>query len=316
MKTRSMMPTVFALTLAVGAMPVLLSSVARAEVRRDDFRLQADLIEAAMQGQTWQVRALLDKGANVETRDRQSGWTPLMWAARGGHVGTVRFLLARGANVNRRSVGDARTYMTLAEGRTSTTIEPAAGQSSVANSGFSSANNGITPLILAAAGGYNLAARELLNKGADVNARTSSGETALMAAAFNGYLPLVQTLLSHGANVTARDAHNNMALSSAVLQGHTTVVRELLKHGAPANERYMNQTPLVTVAKYFNHTEIANLLTRHSVRQAARSNAAKTGARRVRSANAARTNATPHDNGSANRPGAPAASGPNVIILN
>jgi len=302
------MPALFALTIVLGAAPALMPGIVHAEVRRDDFRLDADLIEAATQGQTWQVRALLDKGAKLETRDRQNGWTPLMWAARGGHVGTVRLLLARGATVNRRSVGDARTYMMLAEGRSSNpTTDAASGRSAMVISGFSSANNGITPLILAAVGGYNLAAKELLSKGADVNARTSSGETALMAAAFNGYLPLVQTLLARGAGVTARDAYNNTALSSAVLQGHTPVVRELLKHGAPANERYMNQTPLVTVAKYFDYTEIANLLSRSGARQVVKNVAAKSKPKRALPANPPR--AVIHR-------GAPAASGPNVIILN
>src|SRR5688500_9246136 len=98
---------------------------ARAAVQRDDFRLQTDLIEAATQGQTSQVRTLLGKGANLETRDRQMTWTPLMWAARGGHVGTVRFLLARGARVNARSVGDSRNYMFIAQGRVKQTTTDA-----------------------------------------------------------------------------------------------------------------------------------------------------------------------------------------------
>ena len=308
MKTRPIMPALFAWTAMLGAVSALMPSIARAEVQRDDFRIEADLIQAATQGQTWQVRALLDKGAKLETRDRQNGWTPLMWAARGGHVGTARLLLARGANVNRRSVGDARTYMVLAEGPARVIEQDVTARTTWSRIGrFGSANNGITPLILASAGGYNLAAKELLSKGADVNARTSSGETALMAAAFNGYLPLVQTLLARGAGVAARDAYNNTALSSAVLQGHTPVVRELLKYGAPANERYMNQTPLSTVAKYFNYSEIATLLNRSSARQTVKTIAAKPKPKRAMPANALR---------STNRRGAPAASGPNVIILN
>ena len=320
MKTRYLMPALILGTMMLAAAPILspvLTPTAHAEVRRTDFRLDADLLAAATQGQTWQVRSLLDKGARIETRDGQNGWTPLMWAARGGHVGTVRLLLARGAKVNQRSIGSTRTYMTLVAGRTrdlgtntrtstdATNLNTTTTTQYLAMSSFGTANNGITPLMLASVGGFNLAAKELLNKGADVNAQTSSGETALMAAAFNGYLPLVRTLLSRGARPTVRDGQGGTALSYAVLEGHTPVVRELLQRGVPANELYMKQTPLIAVAKYFNYTEIANLLRRHGANSAKKATTAK-----------AKNSTTANANRASNRAGAPDASGPNVIILN
>ena len=66
-------------------------------------------------------------------------------------------------------------------------------------------SGGVSPLLLASAGGYNLTVRELLAHGADPNCRNPDGDTALMYAAFKGYLPSVQALLARGARVNDQD---------------------------------------------------------------------------------------------------------------
>jgi hypothetical protein len=60
-----------------------------------------DLWNAARKGQTDQVRALLEKGAAVESRDRD-GRTALMLAAEHGHPDTVSLLLSKGAKTDAR----------------------------------------------------------------------------------------------------------------------------------------------------------------------------------------------------------------------
>ena len=96
---------------------VALSGVTKAAPNRTDFKLDFDLIQAASQGETWKVRDALKKGANINARDGQYGWTPLMWAAREGRVGTVRLLLERGAPVNARSVSKSRAPIVLITGK-------------------------------------------------------------------------------------------------------------------------------------------------------------------------------------------------------
>ena len=54
---------------------------------------------AAKYGKVDRVRALLERGADVNAKD-EDDQTPLHWAAQSGHVDCVRALLERGADVN------------------------------------------------------------------------------------------------------------------------------------------------------------------------------------------------------------------------
>ena len=297
-----------------------IASATRADVRREDFRIDADLAQAAQRGDSARVRTLLNKGAKVDARDPQTTWTPLMWAARGGHVATIRVLIGRGAQVNARSLGDARAYFPLAQStRTQPTpqAEPVAqGQASAQvlaaePSYFRTSNRSVTPLLLASAGGWNLAATELLKRGAQVNARTSSGETPLEAAAFRGYLPLVETLLRRGADANARNGRGETPLIAAIKEGHSPVVKRLLAAGADPGAQTSNGYSALVLAKYFGFKDIERLLKRA---QAARP---KTSAKVLSVKRAPSTSgAKIPPPASARRPGAPAAKGTDVLVLN
>ena len=45
------------------------------------------------------MELLLEKGADVESRSRLDGQTPLSWAAEKGHEAVVKLLLEKGADV-------------------------------------------------------------------------------------------------------------------------------------------------------------------------------------------------------------------------
>ncbi len=60
--------------------------------------LNSDLYDAALLGKTAKVKALLNKGADVNAQDK--GVTTLMVAAFGGHTEIVKLLLDKGADVN------------------------------------------------------------------------------------------------------------------------------------------------------------------------------------------------------------------------
>ena len=62
---------------------------------------------------------------------------------------------------------------------------------------------GLTPLMWAAASGNTEVVRQLLDSGAVVDRRASDGSTALMLASANGFTEIVRALVLEGANVTA-----------------------------------------------------------------------------------------------------------------
>jgi ankyrin repeat protein len=73
---------------------------------------------------------------------------------------------------------------------------------------------GSTPLIVAAAYGQAEAARLLIEKGADVNAKNNDGSTALHTAAFFCHTEIVKLLLEKGADVNAQNLRSETPLDA------------------------------------------------------------------------------------------------------
>jgi ankyrin repeat protein len=152
-----------------------------------------ELIRASGQGDIATVRALLEKGAYVNAKDKESGWTPLMAAALSGSVDVVKLLVLKNADVNAK---DKFSW---------------------------------TPLMIASRSGHVDIVRILLDAGADVNAKTNAGYTALMAAAKQGHPDIVKRLLARGADAQARDELGWRAITLAERNGHEDIV-EMLKN--------------------------------------------------------------------------------------
>lgn len=89
-----------------------------------------------------------------------------------------------------------------------------------------------TPLHAAAAGGAVALIELLLKRGAAVNATQEGGWTALHAAAQSGNRAIVEALLAHGADVNLRAANNQLPLDLALLKGHQEIVELLEQLGA------------------------------------------------------------------------------------
>lgn len=115
-----------------------------------DSRHRTPLSYASQNGHQDTVRLLLDKNAQVDTRDRDFGQTPLSRATENGHESIVRLLLDKNAQVD------------LAD------------------------NDGQTPLSWAAVNGHESTVRLLLDKNAQVDAKDTEGRTALRLAAIFG----------------------------------------------------------------------------------------------------------------------------------
>ena len=137
------------------------------------------ILTAAEAGDTAQVEALLNKGANIEAKNG-TGMTPLMRAAEFGRIETVKVLLARGANIS------------------------------------ASDDSGCTALRVAASPeGHAETVAFLLKSGAKPNVTDNEGRTALLWASAYGNAETVQTLIAHGADVNLRDRSGKTALLMA-----------------------------------------------------------------------------------------------------
>jgi ankyrin repeat protein len=120
------------------------------------------LIFAAQKREVAMATALIDMGADLETRDRY-GWTPLLHAARKGWTKMVKLLLEKKAAVD--------------------TPDP----------------EGMTALMLAAEKGRRKVVKLLIAAGANPHLLSASGQTALFYAEVKKRLTTVDLLLSVGA---------------------------------------------------------------------------------------------------------------------
>lgn len=75
------------------------------------------------------------------------------------------------------------------------------------------------------------AARRLVARGADVNAKDETMQSAFLIATSEGYLRLLRLTLRHGAKVDDKDSWNGTGLIRAAERGHYGVVGELLRAG-------------------------------------------------------------------------------------
>ncbi|HUE70046.1 MAG TPA: ankyrin repeat domain-containing protein [Pirellulaceae bacterium] len=95
--------------------------------------------------------------------------------------------------------------------------------------------HGGTPLFWAAFHGHEKIAGQLLDQGAQVNARGIESATPLYEAAYRGHAGTVKLLLKYEANIEARNKSGHTPLYAAVSRQHEDVVRILLEAGANSN---------------------------------------------------------------------------------
>lgn len=154
--------------------------------------------EASATGRTERVRELVSADPELAGAYAADGFYPLGLAIFFGHELTARALIELGADVNQV----ARNPMMVA------------------------------PLHAAAAAKQTDMACDLLELGADPNARQQAGFTALHEAARQGNFTLVDRLLAHGADVEAMADDGRKPLTFAQESGVSEVAELLESYGA------------------------------------------------------------------------------------
>ena len=118
-------------------------------------------------------------------------------------------------------------------------------------------------LVNAAAVNDAAAVRQLIDKGADVNAGRADGATALLWAAHWDDLDAVNALLAAGANVNAADDHGVTALERAAENASLRMVERLLAANADVNaSQASGLTPLMTASRT-GSVEVVRTLVAH-----------------------------------------------------
>lgn len=193
------------------------------------------------------VQSALRDGAKINTHitgGTYAGCSALIYAICLGHFEVAQFLIEQGADIH------------FARSDLHGNFIPGRGQTAL----WWAANQGCLPLV-----------KELLKRGADINAPDHYGGTPLTTAASSGHLEVVRYLVEQGADLHAKlttdfgdgipDGRN--ALHLAVNKGHVAVAEYLLAAGCDPNEVCgRGFTPLM-VAAMNNLYEMADMLLAH-----------------------------------------------------
>ena len=167
---------------------------------------------ACINGSSSMVRGLLQAGADPNTT-RQTGESAIMTASRTGNLEAVKTLLAYEPDLNRQ------------ENR-----------------------RGQTALMWAIEQGHPQVAKLLIERGADVNARSKRGFTPLLFAAQQNDLDSVEALLAAGAKLDGLTPEWGSALVAAAARGHEDLAIFLLEKGADPNAADSDQIAVLHYA--------------------------------------------------------------------
>lgn len=117
---------------------------------------------------------------------------------------------------------------------------------------------------------------ELLDKGADISARSVDRWTALHRATWNGHAEVARLLLERGAEANAQDTNGETILQQAAWRGYDTIVTLLLEAHVDANAEPRNGETALHWAASNEHNDIITLLVEHGAHISARDNSNET----------------------------------------
>ena len=238
------------------------------------------------------AKMLIDRGAEIDAIDKR-GFTSLHNAAYSNNSNAVQLLIENGANVSKKSRNSLYTSLHLASikgCKCVVQIQLQKGACSVINhktaSGYTALDYAhdkgfleISYILLDHGGKSEIYANQLLTavmrnqlykvkylirKGANLETKHDEYDvthsTPLIIASRNGCKAIVQILLMHGANINAKDFIGLSALSYAIENNHQDIAKLLIKYKANVNEPKMPLFSPLTIALYHRHFEMGRLL--------------------------------------------------------
>jgi uncharacterized protein len=180
----------------------------------------------------WLVAPLLMLSYMLLTSFAGFGEDSLIEAVHKGRQQMIARRLAAGANPNDGRLGTTLLMFAAKDGQAGIAQDLLnAGAQLDARDG-----DGDTPLMYAALDNRADVASVLLKAGADVNARNNKGDTPLLAAALRGRAEVARLLLAAGADVRVKNQKGQTALSLAEQEGHAEIIRMLKDAGATSSK--------------------------------------------------------------------------------
>lgn len=220
------------------------------------------LMSAAVTNQVEIARLLLDSGARVDAVT-SNGWSALHYAATYGNVSMIKLLADHGADINREG---ARGWRPLTLAITTKDKEPLAAKE-ILERGADHETNGNPehlPLSLAVVAGMVEIVSMLLERGVETQARNAHGYTPLVTAIHRGHSEIVRLLLEYGVDADLKDDCECTPLHHAAGDGEAEIVRLLLSAGANILTDNFGSVPLHFAARA-GSLEIFKLLVEHSI---------------------------------------------------
>ena len=249
-----------------------------ADTETRSSRDQTILYMASSRGFADVVRLLIDHGADVDVEcddldedSKKLWWTPLHAAIYNDHPDIARLLLERGVNTEARSSQD-QTALYMASSRGFAEVVRLLidrGADVDAKCGDRRGFNHVrwTPLCVAIYKDHPDIALLLLERGANMETRSSQAQTPLYIASSRGFAEVVRLLINHGADVDVEcddlDEDSEKVrwtpLHAAIYKDHPDIALLLLERGANTKTRSSHQTPLY-MASSRGFTEVVRLL--------------------------------------------------------
>jgi len=186
------------------------------------------------------VKALVEHGANLEVRDRPSGWTPLQRATQAGRERIVAVLRAAG------STDDGAADLALLQAVHTRDVAGVRAALKEGAKARAKSREGEPALVIAARFGDLESVRALLAAGADVNERGPARGAPILGPAMNGHVDVARLLLDSGADPDVEDRTNGSPISLAAQFGHLEIVELLLAKGVDVKKRNRGALALAT----------------------------------------------------------------------